>query len=232
MSDNDKVEQILDEIVNSLKKKNLSYSAPSKDGRVNSALNEDQIVNELKKIFATNNFFIKNNLQIKAPNIRDWYDFAIGSLVDSEFFIPVNIKVSVLNTDNLNCKLGIYYALTGLVPSNLSNEAGWDKFFRILHTNINTKTDKDYYFLVANKNDNKDYFWNSLKQLTSLIPNGNNLPFQANWAQNREKTHRTHDQAGAFILDVFKKSIYKRTSIRDSFDTYMDQHLKEYNLRK
>lgn len=40
------------------------------------------------------------------------------------------------------------------------------------------ENNKDYYFLVINKTNNADIFFNSLKMLYELIPNGNNLPFQ------------------------------------------------------
>ena len=45
---------------------------------------------------------------------------------------------------------------------------------------------KDYYFLVLNKNDNKSIIINSVKGLTHLTPNINNLPFQVKWLKNSE----------------------------------------------
>ena len=89
------------------------------------------------------------------------------------------------------------------------------------------KTDGDYYFLVANKKDNKDFFWTSLKQLKAIIPNGNNLPFQANWSVNRERVQRSHVDACRFILSAFKESVYKRCRIKDVFDEYLMDFLQD-----
>lgn len=218
-----KISEILDKIVQFLKISKISYIKTTKDGRINSSLNEDQIIEILQQ------FFIKQKWKYTLINtkIRNWYDFAIGKKDDDNFFIPVNIKVTELATDNLNCKLGIYFALTGLLPTN-DNESNWKDFFKLLSQNINTRKDRDYYFLIANKKDNLDFFWTELKSLQKLTSNGNNLPFQANWKENRERVKRTHEEAGEFILSVFKESVYKRAKIKDEFNLFMEQHLQEY----
>ena len=216
---------LLDIITQYISDLDINYESPNKDGRVNSAINEGQIIQQLPYLFNTDDFIIKNKYRLKIPNIRDWYDFGISKDDDASYFIPVNIKVSKLSTDNLNCKLGIYFALTGLLPDKITNEINWEIFFLKLHENINTYQDKDYYFLVANKSDSKDCFWNSLKRLQSLTPNGNNLPFQTNWANNRSRVHRTHAEAQFFILNCLKESVYKRADIKDSFDKYIAPHL-------
>ena len=50
--------------------------------------------------------------------------------------------------------------------------------------NYNDK--KDYYFIVMNKNDSNDVIVNSVKGLTHLTSNLNNLPFQVRWEKNKE----------------------------------------------
>lgn len=227
MSKND-TEKPLDVIVEHLKHCDIKYTNANRDGRVNSAMHEVQILAKLRTLFNTDRYLIANGFDIKVPGIRDWYDFGIVNKDKPEYFVPVNIKVTRLSTDNLNCKLGIYFALTGLYPTELSNEINWEQLFCMLKQHINTFNDKDYYFLVANKADNTDFFWNSLKGLQSLVPNGNNLPFQTNWRQNRVRTPRTHDQAGYFILNCFKESVYKRAAIKELFDEYIEPCLRDY----
>ena len=52
--------------------------------------------------------------------------------------------------------------------------------------NYNTNRKKDYYFIVLNKTDASDIIVNSVKGLTILTPNINNLPFQVCWSKNRD----------------------------------------------
>lgn len=132
---------LLNEIVEFLRAQNLTLSRASRDGRINSAFNEDEI-------FA----LLEANFDINRPNMRDWVDF---SFEDNAHFYPVNIKVSTTHTtDNLNCKLGIYYALTGEIPP-FSNGVDWETYFRTLHENLKPNP-KDYYFLVVNKENSRD----------------------------------------------------------------------------
>lgn len=99
----------------------LYLSQQSRDGRINSAFNEDEIFNLLDSNFAINR-----------PNMRDWVDF---SFYENDVFYPVNIKVNTTKTtDNFNCKLGIYYALTGKI-SPLDNGVSWEIYFKTLKEN-------------------------------------------------------------------------------------------------
>ena len=224
------IENILDTLVSELKKYNISYGAISKDGRVNSSYNEGQIIDAVTQIFNFNNELRHSDIIVKRPKTREWYDFLLINENESNFFIPINIKVTEMknNADNLNCKLGIYYALTGLIPSSITNGTNWETVFKYLSKNIDTYKDKDYYFLIANKNDVEDFFWTSLKQIPELVPNGNNLPFQANWNKNREKFKRTHEQSAEYILSTFKQSIYSRAEIKNQFQKYIEPCLGKY----
>ena len=181
---------LLCKMVEFLQKQSLILSKNSRDGRINSAFNEDEIFNLLHAHF-----------RINRPNMRDWFDF---SFEENENFYPVNIKITNLSTDNLNCKLGIYYALTGKLP-HFDNEIRWANFFSTIKENL-AENSQDYYFLIINKNDTKDIFATSLKCLNELTPNGNNVPFQANWAKNRILVHRNFSQAKAFILGTMGQS--------------------------
>lgn len=92
------------------------------------------------------------------------------------------------------------YALSGVKNMPLA----WDKFHEMLANEL--KIGYDYYFLVINKNDTKDYFYTSLKRIKTLVPNGNNLPFQCNWAENRAFSNRSEIEAMRYILDIYLQS--------------------------
>ncbi|MCX2683449.1 restriction endonuclease [Campylobacter sp. MIT 21-1685] len=199
--------QKLYEIVEFLQQQNLTLSINSRDGRVNSAFNEDEIFNLLCR-----------NFVINRQNMRDWFDFSFEENGD---FYPVNIKITKLSTDNLNCKLGIYYAFTGKIP-HFDNEISWLKFFQAIRANAEQNS-RDYYFLVINKNDTRDIFATSLKSLNVLTPNGNNLPFQANWAKNKILQNRNFTEAKDFILGAMAKSFALRARIYNKFLEYFPE---------
>lgn len=202
------IPKILLEIVDFLKNKSFQLTKNSQDGRINSAVNEDEIFKLLER-----------NFSINRPNMRDWFDFSFD---EKRIFYPVNIKISTTKTaDNLNCKLGIYYTLTGQFPP-FNNGVIWDIYFQHLSQNIKPN-DADYYFLIINKNNLKDIFITSLKKLHTLVPNGNNLPFQAKWDNNRVLVQRTFEEAKNFILSTFEESLKLRADAYFSFRKYFDE---------
>ncbi|GAA8815690.1 hypothetical protein DUHN40_14540 [Helicobacter pylori] len=187
----------LNEIAEFLKINPYNLSQPLQDGRLNSSVNEEEILNAIKHFFP-----------IQLPKAREWWDF---SFEENDIFYPVNIKTTTTKTaDNLNCKLGIYYALCGLLPT-FNNEIAWEKYFQKLHKDLGKNTDRDYYFLIINKNDPKDIFINSLKGIQTLQPN--NLPFQCKWDNNREIVQRNFIESKNFILSALAKSVKLRSSI-------------------
>lgn len=193
----------LEQIRDFLKKDPVQLSRNLPDGRVNASTNEREIIEKIKSQF-----------DIEDPKERHWYDFSIPNGNEK---IPVNIKVTTTETaDNVQCKLGIYYALTGQWP-DFSNETPWGKYFSLLRNNINKAKDKDYYFLIVNNTNSSDVFCTSLKQINRLVANGNNLPFQCNWGENRTLAKRSHDDAVRFLLGSFYESIKLRTRIYHEF---------------
>ncbi|MCQ2782077.1 restriction endonuclease [Helicobacter pylori] len=191
----------LNEIAEFLKTNPYNLSQPLQDGRLNSSVNEEEILNTIKDYFP-----------IQLPKAREWWDF---SFEENKIFYPVNIKTTTTKTaDNLNGKLGIYYALCGLVPE-FNNEIAWEKYFQKLHKDLGKNTDRDYYFLIINKNDPKDIFINSLKGIQTLQPN--NLPFQCKWDNNREIVQRDFDGSKNFILSALAKSVKLRANIYLTF---------------
>ncbi len=184
----------LNEIAEFLKTNPYNLSQPLQDRRLNSSVNEEEILNTIK------------HFPIQLPKAREWWDF---SFKKNDIFYPVNITTTK-TADNLNCKLGIYYALCGLLPT-FNNEIAWEKYFQKLHKDLGTNTDRDYYFLIINKNDPKDIFINSLKGIQTLQPN--NLPFQCKWDNNREIVQRNFTESKNFILSALAKSVTLRANI-------------------
>ncbi|MGL2879166.1 restriction endonuclease [Helicobacter pylori] len=180
-----------------LKTNPYNLSQPLQDGRLNSSVNEEEILNT-----------IKDHFPIQLPKAREWWDF---SFKKNDIFYPVNIKTTTTKTaDNLNGKLGIYYALCGLV-TEFNNEIAWEKYFQKLHKDLGKNTNRDYYFLIINKNDPEDVFINSLKGIQTLQPN--NLPFQCKWDNNREIVQRDFDESKNSILSALAKSVILRANI-------------------
>ncbi len=184
----------LNEIAEFLKTNPYNLSQPLQDGRLNSSVNEEEILNTIK------------HFPVQLPKAREWWDF---SFKKNDIFYPVNITTTK-TADNLNGKLGIYYALCGLLPE-FNNEIAWEKYFQKLHKDLGKNTDRDYYFLIINKNDPKDIFINSLKGIQTLQPN--NLPFQCKWDNNREIVQRDFDGSKNFILSTLAKSVKLRANI-------------------
>ncbi|GAA6952028.1 hypothetical protein VN0387_09680 [Helicobacter pylori] len=196
----------LNEIAEFLKTNPYNLFQPLQDGRLNSSVNEEEILNTIKDYFP-----------IQLPKAREWWDF---SFEENDIFYPVNIKTTTTKTaDNLNCKLGIYYALCGLLPE-FNNEIAWEKYFQKLHKDLGKNTNKDYYFLIINKNDPKDIFINSLKGIQTLQPNGNNLPFQCKWDDNTEIIQRDFDGSKNSILSALAESVKLRSNIYLKFKEF------------
>lgn len=152
-----------------------------------------------------NMIFLNHNTH----SMHNWFDF---SFFDGNIPCPVKIKISKPNTaDNLDYIRGIYYALRGELPkcpitySKFPLKEHFERLIRDIKEN-----DNDYYFLIVNKNNPKDIFATSLKQLHSIIPNGDNPPFQAKWDDNRVLVQRTFDEAKDFILSAFEESLRLR----------------------
>jgi len=199
-----RTQNILNEICIYLKNKKFNLSLQQNDGRINSILNENEILQ-----------LIEQKFNIDIPPSRDWADFYIDKM-------PVNIKITTTNTaDNVSSKKGVYYALTGQI---YSGNGQWEDYLKQLKQNIQD-TDKDYYFLVVNKNNTNDIFINSLKQVSSLQANGNNLPFQIKWCDNKVMKFKSFDEVKHMLLGTLGQSIKLRADVYMSFQKYFSEYL-------
>jgi hypothetical protein len=120
-----------------------------------------------------------------------WYDILIYDYIYG--WLPVNIKTTTtLTHDNTgNLSMCVYSYTNEILNFNNIKSYENSKMSNILFNKIKNKeynkyNKKDYYFIVINKNNSKDIIVNSLKGLTILSPNINNLPFQICWNKNRK----------------------------------------------
>ena len=184
-----------------LKAQAFQFSKQNEDGRINSCSDEDEIIKLLVKQFGD---------KIKKPKIRMWYDILV---FDNMYgWLPVNIKTTTLQTsDNTGNLAMCVYAYTNEILDihrDKSYENG--KMSEILCKKLekkeyNKNNKKDYYFIVLNKIDANDVIVNSVKGLSILTPNINNLPFQVNWSKNREFQYEKISKKIKLFINCLKK---------------------------
>jgi len=182
-----------------LKTQTIKFSCENEDGRINSCFDEDEIIKSLVKKFDD---------RIKRPKIRMWYDILA---FDYRYgWIPINIKTTTTKTnDNTgNLAMCVYAYTDENLDINKSYNNG--KMSEILFQKIKNKKynkihKKDYYFLVLNKTKTNDIIINSLKGLSTLSPNVNNLPFQIIWNNNRQFCYSKIDNKIKLFVECLKK---------------------------
>jgi len=218
-------ERVLQRVCDLLSGHHPELSANLRDGRINSAMNEDEILDIVDEFVRRDETLVGWGVTANRPETREWYDVMLNV---SGTLVPVNVKVTALGgADNLNCKLGIYWALTGRVP-DFNNGIPWGEYFRRLSAALIPENGRDYYFLIVNKQDTSDVFFTSLKQIPVLVPNGNNLPFQCSWGRNRERCKRSETEACRYVLRQFAKSIALRAQMRQEFEeAFGDAYFEE-----
>lgn len=154
-------------------------SSQTNDGRINSCIDEDKIIDLLIEKFTD---------KIKKTKIRMWYDILV---FDTYYgWLPVNIKTTTtLTSDNTgNLAMCVYAYTNEILDTEKSYENG--KMSVILTKKLhekqyNNNNKKDYYFIIINKNDKQNVIINSVKGLSVLTPNINNIPFQVCWKRNK-----------------------------------------------
>jgi hypothetical protein len=184
-----------------LKSKDIKFATKNNDGRINSCIDEDEVIKLLVEKF---------NTRIKQPKIRMWYDILVLDYIYG--WIPVNIKTTTtLTSDNTGNLAMCVYAYTDEnldIHTDKTYENG--KMSKILLKKLNEKkfnksNKKDYYFVVLNKTDGKDVIINSVKGLSTLTPNINNLPFQVCWNKNRFYEYKNINKIIKIFLDCLQR---------------------------
>ena len=78
-------------------------------------------------------------------------------------------------------------------------------FNKIKNKEYNKRYKKDYFFIVLNKTNQSDVIINSVKGLSYLTPNINNLPFQVKWNNNKEYKYDLINNKIKMFVDCLKK---------------------------
>jgi hypothetical protein len=78
-------------------------------------------------------------------------------------------------------------------------------FNKLKNKQYNRNNKKDYYFIVLNKCDSRDIIINSVKGLSILTPNINNLPFQVNWSKNKLFNYENIHKKIKLFVDCLQK---------------------------
>ena len=182
--------------------KNVNYCCVSQisDGRTNSAIDENNIINLLKTKFG--------NRIVKSPD-RMWHDIIVKDYLYG--WIPINIKTTTtITSDNTgNLAMCVYaYTNESLDINKKYDNGNMSKvlFEKIKNNSLNTIHKKDYYFLVVNKTNSEDIIINSLKGLLLLTPNINNLPFQVCWGKNRNFKYNKISNVVKKFVECLKNS--------------------------
>jgi hypothetical protein len=159
----------------------FQFSNQNEDGRINSCNDENKIIKLLIEKFGD---------KIKKTKIRMWYDILAFDYIYG--WIPINIKTTTtITSDNTGNFAMCVYAYTNEILNfneNKTYENGKMSnllFNKLKNKEYNINNKKDYYFLVLNKTNSNDIIINSIKGLTILTQNSNNLPFQVCWNKNR-----------------------------------------------
>ena len=171
----------------------------NEDGRINSCMDENVIIKILLEEIPN---------RIYKPKARMWYDILIYDHLYG--YLPVNIKTTTtLTSDNTgNLAMCVYAYTDELLDLKKTYQNG--KRSKILTDKIkrkkyNSNDKKDYYFVVVNKKNPQDIIVNSVKGLTKLTPNINNLPFQVCWNKNRNFNYKKIIDNVKLLINAIQK---------------------------
>jgi len=207
-----KLPLIMYKIQKYLKNQAFQFSIQNEDGRINSCIDEGEIIKLL---------IMKFGEKIKKPKIRMWYDILAFDFIYG--WIPINIKTTTTTTsDNTGNLAMCVYAYTDEILDihrDKSYENGNMSIVlldKLRNKKYNNNYKKDYYFVVLNKIDSSDIIVNSVKGLTILTANINNLPFQICWNKNRTFKYEKINKKIKQFIDCLKKP---RPSWKETFMT-------------
>jgi hypothetical protein len=177
----------------------LVLNKSTKDGRVNSTIDEDIVIQHLLDLFGE---------RIKKSVERHWFDMMIYDY--SYGWIPINVKTTTMTTaDNVGNLALLLYSLTSYsmeFHKSYQNGIVAPIFTRhIRERKINQNQKRDYYFLVVNKKKTEDVVVNSLRGLKHLTANNNNLPFQVKWSINRKFHYHTVKEMAIKVIETMRK---------------------------
>jgi len=193
---------IMYKIQNYLKLQAFKFSSQNEDGRINSCSDEAEVIKLL---------IVKFGARIKKSEKRHWYDILAYDSIYG--WIPINIKTTTtMTSDNTGNLAMCVYAYTDKILDIHMMDHTYDNgkmsnilFNKLKNKEYNFNNKKDYYFIVLNKTNTSDIIINSVKGLTLLTPNINNLPFQVCWNKNRTYKYEKIDKKIKQFIDCLQQ---------------------------
>lgn len=181
-----------------LDSKKYELKEHTQDGRTNSLLNEDVIIELIKQKFGK---------KIQIPKKRMWYDVLLLDFYVG--WIPTNIKISTCKTyDNVGNLSVCTNTILDFSKFNNNGKMSLTLIDKLKNKEFNYVCKKDYYFIVVNK-INKNIIINSIKGLNDIRPNINNLPFQICWDKNKEYKYKNIKKNIEQFMECLKQ--YKKS---------------------
>lgn len=180
-------------------------SQTHRDGRINSAHDEDLIVAQLRKKFDKSVFLTSDDCNISN---RCWWDIWL-----LETNTPINIKSSAHKSADNACNfLALLWSLTDKeISKDRSPNAGKDtrQYIEALKSGKSPVKERDYWFFSVNKNNLSEIAITSVRHLKEATINCNNLPFQINWKKNLCMVERTVAEARQYHNNILKRAFEK-----------------------
>ena len=185
-----------------ISKTHFSLCNEHEDGRTNSTIDEDIILDLLMERYG-------EEVLYRSP-ARKWFD--VWHIPSGT---PINIKTtSMKGSDNACNFLALLWCFTDLEidKARAANKSkDWKQLLDFLGKNSIFESDsRDYWFFVVDKGDTSNVVVNSLKRLPSPSGNPSNPPFQVNWKNNKKQEKRTFKEACDLYVGICVSNIEKR----------------------
>jgi hypothetical protein len=189
----------------------IQFSAGG-DGRLSSAVKEDEYL----QIFKTKMTESHPDMVVEIAPPRFWYDVRVGG-------IPINLKLTVLGTDNCMNKKAVYYSLTG--KEDYPYASNWNDFWgHILAGPRKAVRDHstEYHYLVVNK-ANGDFILKSMLDIQNFRPNACN-DLQIDWKKEFKvrdilSDDDSYDETCKSLLETIQTSVRMAHTTSQSFLT-------------
>lgn len=204
-------EELFQKIINILTKDKFIANTISKDGRINSVKDEDDIKDILLNS-ELHDYIISQDIRKVADIIFD--------INGKKYYF--NIKTTNgKSADNIFSKIGTLLAFTNIDENNLKNAISWNKFTELLFSNLK-ETDRDYYYLVVDKNSGRVMI-RGLKELNIIKSNPSNI-LQMEWYKEFDRPKRENSFEDSFkyvskkICESLNKDITGKNDFLSKFD--------------
>lgn len=214
-------QDLFDLIIDILKNSELNFSGISKDGRVNSIIDEKIIINYLAKSEVNKYIVSDEDLKFHITE-RKVGDIYFKNPENMNEYIVVNIKSSSgKSADNVFSKIGLLIAFTDININDLPTTLSWTRLVELLSEKYN-QVERDYYYLYVNKYDIKQCMIRGLKKISNFKVNPSNI-LQINWneeylsSENILNQDESYKNIMSLISQALKKDVEGKQKFIDMF---------------